>query len=153
MIPFTWTVDALLFVTVTVLAALVDPTATVPKLNDDGEMEAGAVPVPLRVTVCGLVRELSVNESVPDAAPMDVGLNLTPTAQLAPAAIPVPQVELDIANGPVIPMLLKVRGVLSRLVNVTVLAELALPTITELKLKLLVESVTGDVPLPLRLTV
>ena len=38
------------------------------------------------------------------------------------------------------------------MVSVTVLAALVFPTASELKLKLLLESVTGALPVPLRLT-
>ena len=52
------------FVTITDLAALVVPTATVPKLSETGESEI-CVPVPLKVAACGLVGALSLNVNVP----------------------------------------------------------------------------------------
>jgi hypothetical protein len=60
------------FVGVTILAALVLPTGTV----------TGALPVPVRLTVWGLFGALSVNVSVPVAAPVAVGEKVTPTVQL-----------------------------------------------------------------------
>ncbi len=99
---------------------------------------------------------LSANESVPVADPLAVGLNLTPTEQVAPAPMPVPHVLLEIAKAPAIPMLLKVRAALWRLVRVTVKAELVVPTVTEPKFRELVERVSGelvDPPVPLRPTV
>jgi hypothetical protein len=41
---------------------------------------------------------LSVNVRVPEMAPVAVGENVTPTVQLAPAAMLVPQVLLAIVN-------------------------------------------------------
>jgi hypothetical protein len=58
-------------------------------------------PVPDRFTTCGLFPALSVNVNVPVAAPDTVGLNVTPTVQLAPAATVVPQV-LDATVNPVL---------------------------------------------------
>ena len=63
------------FVNVTVFAALVLPTATVPKLRLAGERETGALPVPARLTVW--MPALSVIVSVPDAEPTTVGVNET----------------------------------------------------------------------------
>ena len=53
---------------------------------------------------------LSVNVNVPEAEPTAVGEKVTPTAQLAPAATPAPQVLLATANGALaaMPMLLSV---------------------------------------------
>ena len=132
------------------------PTATTPKLKALEESVTGALPVPLRLTFCGLLVALSVNVSVPVAAPVAVGVKVTPTAQLAPAAMPVPQVLLATAKGPLIPTLETAREALWRLVNVTVTAALVLPRVTVPKFKLLAERVTGELvppPLPLRLTV
>ena len=96
---------------------------------------------------------LSLNVSVPVAAPTAVGEKVTPTVQLAPAATLVPQVLLATANGAlaVMPMLVSVIACL--LVNVTVLTALILPATVVLKLKLVTERVTGALPVPDRLTV
>src|SRR5207253_11305756 len=50
------------------------------------EPEAGATPVPLRATLCGLPAALSATLRVPLRAPVAVGLNVTLMAQLALAA-------------------------------------------------------------------
>jgi hypothetical protein len=95
-------------VSVTVTAALVVPTVTVPRfsaLADSVTGELEVLPVPLRLTVCGLFPALSVKVNVPVAAPVAVGVNVTPTLQLAPAATLVPQVLLEIPNGPLVRML------------------------------------------------
>jgi hypothetical protein len=143
-------------VRVTVMAALVLPTATAPKFKVLAERVTGELvllPVPVRFTLWGLFGALSVNVSVPVAAPVAVGVKVTPTAQLAPAAMLVPQVLLAIAKAPLIPTLEKVRGTFCWFVSVTVLAELVLPTATVLKLNVLADRVTGALPVPLRLTV
>jgi hypothetical protein len=53
-----------------------------------------------------------VKVSVPVAAPVAVGVNVTPTLQLAPAAMLVPQVLLAIPKGPLTPILEKVSDAL-----------------------------------------
>jgi hypothetical protein len=142
-------------VSVTVTAALVLPTATVPKFKEladrvTGELEL--LPVPLRLTVCGPFPALSVKVKLPVAAPVAVGVNVTPTLQLAPAATLVPQLLLAIPKGPLVTMLENVSDPLWWLVSVTDLAELVEPTAVVLKLKDVVDSVTGALPVPLRLT-
>jgi hypothetical protein len=59
------------FVRVTVLAALVVPTGTVPKLSSVGDKLTGPEPVPDRLTVC--VPALSVIVRLPVAEPRAVG--------------------------------------------------------------------------------
>lgn len=77
----------LLFVTVTVCGALVVPTATLPKFRLPGKAVTGTIPVPESGTVCGLFDALSVMVSdAGAAAPTAVGLKLSTTVQLAPAA-------------------------------------------------------------------
>ena len=72
-----------LFVNVMVFGVLLAPTATLPKFQLVGETvtgATGAVPVPLNVTVCGLVlAKLMVK--VPGVAPGAVGSNLTASTQ------------------------------------------------------------------------
>lgn len=84
------------FVSVTVLAELVLPTVTVPRFKLPEENVTGALPVPVRLTVWGLFPASSVNVSVPVAVPVAMGENVTPTVQVAPAAILDPQVLLAI---------------------------------------------------------
>jgi hypothetical protein len=68
----------------------VPPTVTVPRFKVLEERVTGALPVPVRLTVCGLFAALSVNVSVPVKLVAEVGINVTPTVQLAPAAMPDP---------------------------------------------------------------
>jgi hypothetical protein len=94
-----------------------------------------------------------VNVNVPVAGPTAVGEKVTPTVQLAPAAMLVPQVLvlLGTANRP-LTAILTVSAAFSRFVTVTVRAELV-PTTTVPKLTLVGEKVTGALPLPERVTV
>lgn len=107
---------ALVSVSVELLAALVVPTVTVPKLNEDGSSVAVAsavVPVPLSASVCEPVLVLSKTVKVADRAPVAVGLNVTETVQVVSGLI-VPELgqvvdELSLksaALAPVIVMLL-----------------------------------------------
>src|ERR1019366_2120303 len=119
-----------------------------PKFNVLADNVTAVLPVPLRLTFCGLFEAVSVKVSVPEAAPVAVGVNVTPTAQLAAAARLVPQVLLEIAKGPLMPTPEMVRAVLWRLVSVTVTAALVLPTATVPRFNELAERVTGEVELP-----
>ena len=79
------------FVNVTVLAELVVPTFTEPKVKLVGESFA-VVPVPLSDTCCGLPAALSVTLRAALRVPLAVGLKVTLIVQLAPAASELPQV-------------------------------------------------------------
>lgn len=111
------------------------------------------MPVPARLTVCGLFRAVSVNVSVPFSVPFTAGVNVTETAQLAPAARLAPHVLLEIAKLALTPMLEKLRAAPPLLVSVTVLAELVWPTLTCPKFKDVGETVATVLPVPVRLTV
>src|ERR1700722_13641615 len=82
------------FVSVTVCAALVDRRFVEPKVNVEGLIDAAgapAVPVPLRVTACGLPVALSDTVTDADRAPAAVGLNVTSMVQLPSSATDEPQ--------------------------------------------------------------
>ena len=53
---------------------------------------AGAVPVPVRLTVCGLPVALSVRVTAAVRVPLAVGVKVTLIVQLAPAATELPHV-------------------------------------------------------------
>ena len=72
-------------VSVTVCAGLPLPMATVPKFRLAGESLA-VVPIPARLTFCGLPAALSVMLSTAVRVPDAVGLNVTLMLQLARAA-------------------------------------------------------------------
>jgi hypothetical protein len=75
------------------------PTVTVPKFKLREDTVTGALPFPLRFTVCGLVPASSVKVSLPVAVPSASGLNVTLTVQFAPTPIAPVHVLLAIANG------------------------------------------------------
>ena len=84
-------------VIVTDSGLLVTPTLVVGKVSDAGfGVIAGAViPVPVSVTICGLVASESVIVSVPVMTPVFVGTKATFTRQLLPAARLPPQLLLS----------------------------------------------------------
>jgi hypothetical protein len=84
------------FLRVTLWAALVVPTAWLVKVRLVADkLTAGAlaaVPVPVRLIVCGLPDALSVMVTVPVRVPVAVGLKVTLILQFPPAATEVPHV-------------------------------------------------------------
>ena len=92
----------------------------------------GTVPVPLKLTVCGLPLALSVSVRLPDRAPLTVGVNVTLITQLplaATGALVLQVVPLaSIAKSPVTAMPVKVKDAVPLLVTVTALAALVVPT-------------------------
>ncbi len=119
-------------VSVTVCAALVVPTVWLAKVSEVTERLAvvvGAVPVPVRLTVCGLPEALSVMLKVPVRVPDAVGVNVTLMVQLAPAATEPPQVSVS-AKSPLAAILpVIVRAALPLLDSVTVCAALVVPVV------------------------
>jgi hypothetical protein len=93
-----------------------------------------------------------VKVNVPVDEATVVGEKVTPTVQLAPAAMLVPQVLLATGNGALVAMPMLLSTVVCLFVNVTVLAALVLPATVVLKLRLETERVTGALPVPDRLT-
>jgi hypothetical protein len=70
-------------VSIKVWGWLVVPTATVPKLRAPADNFAGAIPVPERLTTCGLEGALSLIVIAPLIGPIVPGLKLTLMVQLA----------------------------------------------------------------------
>ena len=84
-----------LFVRVTVCAVLLVPTDWLPKETLLAERLApGAVPVPDRLTVCGLPAALSVILTVAVRLPLAVGVKVTLIAHFAPTATGLPHVSV-----------------------------------------------------------
>lgn len=85
-------------VSFTVCAALVVPSVCEAKVRLVGErvtvgaVTTGVSPVPLKVTVCGEPVALSTTVIAPALIPVAVGVKVTETIQLAPAAKLTPQV-------------------------------------------------------------
>jgi hypothetical protein len=69
--------------------------------------------VPVRLTVWGPFAASSVKVNVPVTAPVAVGENVTPTLQLAPAAMLVPQLLLNTAKPALVTMLEKLSATFS----------------------------------------
>jgi len=79
------------FLNVITFGALVVPTFVAGNLNAIGVSEIAAVPVPVRVTDCGLLVALSVSVKAALLAPVAVGAKATPILQEELAAMLVPQ--------------------------------------------------------------
>jgi hypothetical protein len=135
-IPVIESVAFPVFIRVVDCAALVVP-ATAEKVSVTGESEtpgaAGAVPVPLSATVCGEPVALSAIESVAAKLAAEVGVKVTETVQLAPAASELPQVLVS-ANSvglePAIAMLEMPSGASPVFLSVAVCAAVVDPTVS-----------------------
>ena len=125
---------ALLFFSVTVFAELVVLTPWFPKATVAGERKtgAGARPVPVSSTVCGLEGSLSATISVAVSAATNDGVNVMGIAHVAPAAILPVQFVLPIvksaASAPPIETFEIVRLLPVRLARVTISGWLPTPT-------------------------
>ena len=106
---------------VTDRAALVVPTTWLAKVRLEGDRDAaaGAIPVPLRITVCGLPLASSKIVTPPFAWLAVCGVNVTLKLQLAPAATDAGQLFVC-ANGRLAWTLLMFRLVPPVFVNVVV---------------------------------
>jgi hypothetical protein len=142
----------------TVFEGLVVASGSAQKPSDAPE-NLSHVPVPLKLTVCGLPGSLSAMTRVVDRAPAPVGLNARLIVHLPSAAtlLPTAQVELDSIAKSRASVPLRVRlsmrsGVLPRLVSVTVFGALVVSTRWGPKPRDVAESRTA-VPVPLKLTV
>ena len=118
-------------VSVTVFRELL-PTGCAPKLSDVGE-SLTAVPVPLRLTVCGLLAALSMIESVAVRLPV-AEVKVTLTAQVALGSTVAPeQVSALLAKSPAFAPLIVtveiVRLALPVLVTVSAWGALVVPVV------------------------
>jgi hypothetical protein len=109
----------------TVFDVLVVLICWLPKLRLVGEkLMVGAIPVPVRATVCGLPVALSVTVIVPPWLPVVVGVNVTLMMQLPPAATEAPQALVS-AYGALATMLVTLNAAAPPLVSVMLCAALA----------------------------
>lgn len=119
------------FVTVTAFDALEVPTFWRPKFKLLGT-RLTTVPVPVRLTLCGLLIASSVKTTAAILFPVAVGLKVTATVQVAPAAKLLSQELLEITKSlpfaPVTLMLVIVKDSLPVLVNFTFFGVLLIPT-------------------------
>ncbi len=117
---------------------------------------SGAVPVPLKGTVCGLPGALLVKVRIPTLVPVAVGENLTEAVQERPGLRLTPQVSL-IRKSPETEMPIFLRTAFPLLVRVTIWAVVVEPTRVEANSRLdgeiLAMGVVGALPVPVRLTV
>jgi uncharacterized protein YybS (DUF2232 family) len=143
---------------VTLRAVLVVPSAWFPKdrLVEESVTDA-TVPVPDRLTACGLPVALSAMLTEAVSALAREGLKVTLIVQVPPAATELPQVLVwakSLAFVPAIPTLVMVNVALPPFVRVTLCAVLVVPSAWFPKDRLVEESVTdATAPVPERLTV
>jgi hypothetical protein len=120
-------------------------------------LAVGLVPVPVRVTVCGLPVALSEMVTVAVRLPTAAGVKITLIVQLPCTASELPQVDVSgksEALAPVTAMLLKFKVALPLLVMVTVWAAALVPTDWLPKVRMLAERPTAaDKPVPVKFTV
>ena len=114
-------------VTVTVIAALVVPTVSLPKLTGEGDIVI-SVPLPLKAIVCGLMQALSATVSPAERDPIAAGVNVSLIMHFAPAARVAAQELLKMANSlasvPVTEKLVRFIETVPALVRVNVTGEL-----------------------------
>jgi hypothetical protein len=146
--PVNVTIDVPALCTVIDLAALVVPTVTVPKFSDVGEREI-AVPTPLKATVWVAGLASSAKVKLPVRVPMALGVSVTLTVQLAPAATVLPQVFALMAKSPLMPILLMLSVAVPVFVSFTTFAGLVVPKTLLANVSFTTERVTtGPPPLP-----
>ena len=90
-------------------------------------MTAGAVPVPVNDTVCGLPLALSVTKTAPVREPAAVGAKVTEIVQLPAAATEAPHVLVWLKS-PLAAIAVIVSAADPALVSVTTCAALVVPT-------------------------
>jgi hypothetical protein len=138
------------FVTVTVLAVLVLPTAKVPKLKLVDDRLTGALPFPVRPMLW--FPASSVMVTVPEAEPTTVGANATWMVQDAAGAM-LPMQLFVWLNGAVATMFVTCNGPVPVLCSVMFLTELVVPTTCDEKDNVVgVTEAPGVVPVPLSVT-
>ena len=118
------------FVTVIVCGGLVVPEACGPNVKLKGEMLANApdIPVPDRLTGCGLSPALSVVLTDPCTGPAAVGANFTLIVQVPPGGTSAAQVFVCVKTPGVVATDTPVSAAVPTFVNVTLCAALVLPT-------------------------
>src|SRR5690348_11100272 len=136
---------------VTVNVADFVPISTTLDLTLDASVNT-ALPVPVSDTPCGLLLASSSMVSDPVRLPLDAGVDVTLTVQVAPTLRTVGRVpqELVCAKSPLVVMLLMLMAVFPVLVSWTVCAGLVCPTVCAAKVREVCEtdSVPADVTPP-----
>jgi hypothetical protein len=110
------------------------------------------VPVPVKFTDCGLFGAPSLTEIEPFLVPTAVGVNCTIRVQKLRAASVPPQVPpVDTAKSPVVDGVMEFSAVVWLLASVAVLVAELVVTTQFPKLALVIVSVAGLAPVPVRL--
>jgi hypothetical protein len=108
------------------------PTSCAGKVKEAGErLTTGAVPVPVRLTVCVVGLALSVIVKAPVSEPTTVGVKVTLRVQLAPSATLAPQLLVSAKSPLFVPAmvtLVMLSVALPVLVSIMGAAELVVPT-------------------------
>jgi hypothetical protein len=144
------------FFTVTTLAALVVPIISAVNVSLVGvavTTTVGALPVPVRFSVCGEFDAVSVIVSVPVRVPTLVGVNVTLAVQLPPPASVLPHVLVS-AKSPVVANEIVVDSP-PVFFTVTTLAALVVPSVCAANVSVVgvAVTITGAVPVPVSFTV
>jgi len=137
------------FFTVTVLPALVVPTACAANVNVAGVSvitTVAAFPVPVRLTICGELDALSVIEIEPVRVPVAVGVNVTVMVQLAGEGPRVVGQLLVCAKSPVAGAMVSGVDAVPVFFTVTVLPALVVPTVCDANVSLVGVADTITVP-------
>lgn len=108
------------------------------------------LPVPVKLTDCGLVTALSLTDNIPERVPVAEGLNLMLMVQLAPAFRVVPQVVADCRNSATFALLMLIPvNVVARLFfKVITCAALVVPTVCAANVSVAGVTATGTSPVP-----
>lgn len=140
------------------VALLVVPTGAVKFVMELGETMTGGTPGPISEMVRGAVVASCTMLSVAVLLPEAVGVKVTEKVQLMPAGRDdgaVGQVEVTAKSPGSAPMIVAeeiLRGTLCRFVSLLVWAGSDVPSVCASKVIPVCERLTGDVPVPVRLT-
>jgi len=140
------------------VALLVVPTGAVKFVMELGETMTGATPGPISEMVRGAAVASCTMLSVAVLLPAAVGVKVTEKVQFMPAGRDdgaVGQVEVTAKSSGSAPMIVAeamFSGTLCRLVSVLVCAGSAVPSVCASKVIPVCESLTGEIPVPVRLT-
>lgn len=111
------------------------PICTLPKFSEVGKRLGSVVPVPFKLTVCGLPSALSSTVTVPVCGPIAFGEKVTLIVQVEPAATPLPQLSTS-TKSPLSSMPAMCTGLVSLLSRATLCTGLLVPTCWGAKFKL-----------------
>jgi hypothetical protein len=111
------------------------------------------LPVPVRLTVCGLLLAASVTCNVPVVVPVAVGVNTTSMLHVALEVNCVAHVVEETLNSPVVEITMLLRIILWWLSSLNAFAALVVPTFVFANVAVAGVNTTGASPVPLKATV